>query len=120
MNRTAVPEVDGGWIISDGRGRATVRIDLNNAYPVRAYTTSQAAPGSEYAYVITDHEGIVLAYPPENQFDFSPAPAGICRIYGISYVGTLDTTTGIPIYEVSSDTDIQDLSSNYIRVVRYE
>ena len=118
--RNAVDPVDGGWIISDSRGRGAVKINLNNPYPVRAYNTSQAAPESGYAYVITDNEGMVLAYPPANQFDFSGAPAGICRIYGISYTGTLDTTTGISIAEVMSDSGEQELSRNYIRVVRAE
>lgn len=120
ITRQAVEPVDGGWIISDGRGRGTVKINLNKPYPVRAYSTSKAAPGSNYAYVITDNEGMVLAYPPANQFDFNGAPAGICRVYGISHTGTLDTTTGISIMEVMSDTDTQELSKNYIRVFRYE
>ena len=117
--RTAAKEIDGGWIISDSRGRSTVKINLSNPYPVRAYTTSQAA-GSDYAYIITDNEGIVLAYPPANRFDFSPAPAGVCRVYGLSYTGTLSSETGIHISEVMSDENNQQLSHNYIRVLRYE
>lgn len=117
--RTPAKEIDGGWIISDSRGRSTVRINLNDAYPVRAYHTSTAV-GSSYSYVITDYKGTVLAYPPANQFDFSSAPAGVCRIYGVSHTGTLSGETGIPISEVMSDEDNQQLSHNYIRVIRYD
>ncbi|MEE9369609.1 MAG: hypothetical protein V3V05_12225 [Pontiella sp.] len=116
--RKAVKTVNGGWIISDSRGRSTVHINLSDPYPIRAYTTSKAAPDSSYAYVITDYKGNVLAFPPANQFDFSGAPVGICRVYGISYTGTLDTTTGLSIYDVMSDEDNQELSKNYIRVIR--
>lgn len=119
VKRTAAKSIDGGWIISDSRGRSTVRINLNNPYPVRAYHTSQAV-GSNYAYVITDYAGTVLAYPPANQFDFSGAPDGICRIYGISYTGTLSGETGIDISDVMSDDNNQQLSHNYIRVIRYD
>jgi hypothetical protein len=118
--RTAAKQIDGGWIISDGRGRSTVKINLNKPEPVRAYSANKASAEASYAYVITDNEGNVLAYPPANQFDFSPAPVGICRVYGISYTGELDTTTGISIYEVMSDEDNQELSKNYIRVIRYK
>lgn len=118
--RTGVEKVDGGWIISDGRGRATVRINLNNPYPVRAYSANQASPDANYAYIITDNEGNVLGFPPANQFDFAGAPAGICRVYGISFTGELNQTTGVPIHEVVCSDGNQDLSNNYIRVVRFE
>lgn len=117
VERTAAKVIDGGWVIADSRGRSTVHIDLNNPYPIRAYHTSQAV-GSNYSYVITDGDGYVLGYPPANQFDFSPAPPGTCRVYGISYTGELSGETGIHISEVMSDEDNQELSHNYIRVIR--
>ncbi|MDF7823261.1 hypothetical protein P4B35_04500 [Pontiellaceae bacterium B12227] len=118
--RTAAKVLDGGWIITDGRGRSSVKINLSNPYPVRAYSANKAAADSNYSYVITDNKGMVLAYPPANQFDFSGAPAGICRIYGVSHTGSLVDTTGISIQEVVSDEDQQQLSKNYIRVIRSE
>lgn len=118
--RTGVDKVDGGWIISDGRGRSTVHINLNNPYPVRAYSANNASPEASYAYIITDNEGYVLAYPPANQFDFSGAPVGTCRIYGISFTGELEQVTGIPVHEVSCGSGERELSKNYIRVIRSE
>lgn len=119
INRTAVDVVDGGWIIPDGRGRSRIRINLDQPYPIRAYSANNAAPNSNYAYIITDDQGVILAFPPANQFDFSGAPEGTCRIYGVSYTGELNTITGIPVSEALSTGEELELSKNYIEVIRY-
>ncbi len=71
---------------------------------------------SDYAYVITDNDGNILGFPPANEISISGAPAGICRVYGISFTGDLDTDTD-HINDLTSN-DCSDISENYITVTR--
>ena len=73
---------------------------------------------ASYAYIITDNQGTVLDLP-ENSADFEGAGAGICRVYGASYTGSLTIQIGDNLRELSSVSDgVTDLSDNFIRIVR--
>ena len=114
--------VDGGLILNDRNGRGSVRIYLGDESPnpFRVYTSNNSSTDTNYAFIITDAEGTVLAFPEGNVIDLSGAPPGTCRVYGISYTGNLDTTTGVHVSEVVSDSDNQSLSKNSIRADRLE
>ena len=51
--------------------------------------THDSSSALNYAYIITDGSGNVLVFPGGNVIDLDGAPAGVCRVYGISYSGTL-------------------------------
>ncbi len=69
-----------------------------------------------YAYVLTDADSNILAFPHGNFMDLSDAPVGLCLIYGISYVGDLDSSA-THIDDLTADGDYE-ISENYIRVYR--
>ncbi|MEM7391773.1 MAG: hypothetical protein AAF492_05430, partial [Verrucomicrobiota bacterium] len=107
---------DGGTLGSDQGLNVTI---CKDGTPDPVTVTNDSTSGLSYAYIITDNTGMVLAFPPGNVIDLDGAPPGVCRVYGISYAGTLDTTTGVPIGTVGSD-DCFDLSSNWIEITRNE
>ena len=109
-------EPDGATVDSDF-GSAVVICKDGTPDPVSlTNSTTSALP---YAYIITDNNGNVLAFPPSNIVDLDGAPLGVCRVYGISYSGTLDTTTGVAIGDVTSDACF-DLSDNWVEITRTE
>ncbi len=73
---------------------------------------------SFYGYIITDDNNHVLALPIGNMANFEGAPAGVCRVWGISYTGDLTIYTGDLITDKALSTDCFDLSENYIEIIR--
>ena len=71
-----------------------------------------------FVFLITDEDGIVLAIEEGNTFDFEAAPAGICRVYGLSYTGNLTTVVGDNINISFLADDCFEISSNFIEVRR--
>jgi hypothetical protein len=74
-----------------------------------------------YAYIVTDASGTILAFPAANSADTDPAPAGNCRIYGAAYSGLLDSmTVGMNIGTATLSDMTFDVSTTWIEVIRYE
>lgn len=121
ITRNGADYVNGGVVLNDRNRYGKIRMYLgDNPSPFRVYTYNKASTDTSYAYIVTDEEGTVLAFPEGNVIDLSGAPPGTCRVYGISFTGELDKTTGIHVSEVVSDTDNQSLSKNSIRADRLE
>ena len=121
IQRLGSESVDGGRILNDRTGHGGIRLYLgDNPAPFRVYTRNDATTDTNYSYIITDEAGMVLAFPPGNVIDLSGAPPGTCRVWGISYTGTLNATAGIHVSEVTADSDNQSLSRNSVRADRFE
>ncbi len=105
---------DGGMLDSDHGLTPVICLD---GTPDPITVSNNSASALSYAYIVTDDMGGVLAYPPGNTIDLDGATPGVCRIYGISYEGTLNETTGIPVTSVTA-SGAHDLSDNYIEVTR--
>lgn len=73
---------------------------------------------TSYTYVITDDQNNILGLPPGNSADFEGAGQGTCRVWGLSYTGTLSAMTGQNAATATLATGCFDLSSNFIEVVR--
>ncbi|MEO0686880.1 MAG: hypothetical protein AAFY76_18005, partial [Cyanobacteria bacterium J06649_11] len=71
-----------------------------------------------YAYVITDDNNIVLGFGDGPEFDFGDAPAGICRIWGLSYQGDLSIMLGDDAANSELATGCFELSENFVIVNR--
>ncbi len=84
---------------------------------ISAMTSSTA--NSNYAYIVTDGDGNVVGLPSGNTVDVEGAGVGNCRIYGVSYTGSLTVQLGDDVSALSSFSDeCSSLSSNYILVKR--
>ncbi|MFT4759283.1 MAG: hypothetical protein ACI9XO_003123 [Paraglaciecola sp.] len=99
-------------------GEQSVIICPNDGNPnVIEFATNSDAQDSDYQYIVTNNQGVILALPTINSFDFEPAGVGICKVYGISYIGDLVAELGDNITDVMS-TECFDVSESFIEIVR--
>ncbi len=109
------PAVEGGMVsTTDNQTEVTITVGDGIADVISFATTSTAT--ANYTYIITDSSGNILANNDVSN-DFEPAPAGTCRVYGISYNGEL-AITGKNIADAGLATGSYDLSDNSITVIR--
>ena len=74
-----------------------------------------------YAYVVTDEDNNILEIVTDgNSFDFENAPIGICRVWGLSYIGEITAMAGENATTAVFADGCFDLSDNFVEVVRTE
>ncbi len=84
-------------------------------------TTVRMRPGTDagpYAFAITDEQNVILNVSLKNKIDFAEAPAGVCRIYGISWWGTFNPSIGETIDAAEFTDFCYFVSPNYVTVTR--
>lgn len=83
------------------------------------FVNTSTAAGADYIYLITDDQNIILQVLAGDSYDFAlETEEGICRVWGLSYTGTLDATTlevGDDATLIVSDACVS-LSVNFIEV----
>ncbi|MEZ4995497.1 MAG: T9SS type A sorting domain-containing protein [Saprospiraceae bacterium] len=111
-----VPE---GGIVSSSNDRDTEYICTDDNLPdILTFISNVNEP--KYAYIITDNADVVLDVSIDGTADFSNAPAGICRVYGISYTGELLVENGLELFGQNLAEGCYDVSDNYVSVIRTE
>ncbi|MDY8134847.1 PKD domain-containing protein [Aquimarina sp. 2201CG5-10] len=110
-------EVDGGSVSSsDDRTDITTVTGDGQADVITFKNTSQSS--ASYRYLITDDNGLILTNESVSH-DFEGAVAGVCRVYGISYEGTL-SVDGKNIADIGLATGAFDISNNWITITRVQ
>ncbi len=70
-----------------------------------------------YAYIITDDQDNITAFPPADNYNFDGISVGTCHVWGISYTGIITAQIGDNINTNLANTPYQ-LSNNHITVVK--
>jgi hypothetical protein len=105
----------------------TVELSANSAGPlvcasdgipdiVTFGTTSTA--DANYRFILTDGNDNILIILEGNSINLDIANAGICRIYGVSYIDELNATTGMNINDAALASSCFDLSDNFIELIK--
>jgi hypothetical protein len=81
---------------------------------------SEGSVGENFSFVITNNEGIILGFPASASVNFDEVPPGICRVYGLTYSGTLAATVDDDINSSDLSTGCSALSDNFITVTRLD
>jgi hypothetical protein len=111
-----VPE---GGKVRSSNGRTTEYICTDDDLAdILSFRTDVEEPF--YAYIITDDANIVLSVSTDGIADFTNAPAGICRVYGLSYTGDILAQPGQELFGQNLAEGCYDVSDNYVSVVRTE
>lgn len=109
--------LDGGTIsLDDGGTEATICLD-EIATDVLTFVMETAGLGN-YVFVITDENNIVIDTSSSGVVDFSAAPPGVCRVWGLSYTGNLLVQTGDDAAAVALSDQCFDLSDNFVTLTR--
>jgi len=116
VNRIS-PAIDGGTVAmpSGATTRYTCPGDGNDDIVMFTHTTTSNA---NYAYVITDDNNNILGLPPGDSQNFEGAGEGVCRVWGLSYTGTITAQMGDNAAAVALSDGCFDLSDNFIEVIR--
>ncbi len=79
-----------------------------------------AAGGYSQTFVVTDGMGMILGIPPANTVDFETSGVGNCRVYNVSYTGTLNLMQGDTLFQTEISDGCGVISSNSLLVTRTE
>ena len=110
---------DGGTVeLTNGETAATVCVG-DGQDDILSFTNQTSSP-VPYTFIITDDNNIILDIVDGNSANFEGAAAGICRIWGLSYTGSLTAGPGDDAAAVSLSDDCFELSANFIEVTRQE
>ena len=115
---TVIREAPDGGMVSLTNGETTYTGTAGDIVVQVQHTT--AAPNLSYWYIITDDNDNILAFMNSangNSLDLSGAPPGECHIWGWSYRGLADPVVGDNISTLTDDS-CEDISDNFIRVIR--
>ncbi len=102
--------------ISSSAGAGPVAFCVGDGQPnmLGVSTTSQS---NAYAWLVTDEDNVILGIYPVGFIDFEGLPAGIVRVWGISYGGnSLPLSVGDQVNPSSNQGSCYDLSDNFIEV----
>jgi len=112
-----VPE--GGSVMTT-EDETEVEILVGDGIPDVIEFTNEGAPEGLYAYLITDENNHLLGIAEGDSHDFEGADAGICRVWGVSYTGTLIPEIQDHILQVDISDECFSISENYIEINRLD
>ena len=110
-------EPNGGMVTTDN-GQTVVNVTVGDGNADVVFFASMGVSNSNFTYVVTDDNNNILGIPPSNSQDFEGAPAGVCRVWGLSYTGTITAGMGDNAATVDLTDGCFDLSDNYIEIIR--
>lgn len=111
-----VKQVAEGGNITSTTGETSVNIDLASGNTLVEVMNTGQAQFLEYAYLLTDTNNVVLAASLEPSFDFTDYPAGVSRIWGLSYQGELLAMPGDDASTAMLASSCFALSENFVTV----
>ncbi len=101
--------------LAGGSVETNICVGTGLIHVINVFETSQGNGSSNW--IITDASGIILDLPSHPPFDFSTAGEGVCSIWKVNYLGSIE---GLEIGNDISDLDGCYLLSNEIRIIREE
>ncbi len=116
---TLYAQCDGGQITAD-HGATTAYVCVNDGDDDFVSFFNNSLAMTDYVYVITDANNLILAVTEDDFANFEGAGVGDCRVWGLSYSGDLIAEVGDNAATVDLATECFDLTENFITIVRRE
>ncbi|MBK9489879.1 MAG: T9SS type A sorting domain-containing protein [Haliscomenobacter sp.] len=90
---------------------------LNSALSTDCYDLSENfVTVVPYRFLVTDEQNIIRSILPADSLNFDTLPAGVFRVWGLSYTGTLLAQVGQDAAIAVLANNCFELSSNFVRV----
>ncbi len=115
---TVVRDVPATTTVSSQSGATTIYTCPGDGMPDLMRFDSVSTSNSNFQYVVTDDNNIILGLPPGDMVDFEGAGVGNCRVWGLSYTGNITAMMGDDAAAVTLTDGCFELSSNWVTVVR--
>lgn len=116
ITANAVDNVDGG-ALSYADGTTSMDICVGDGDEDNVSVTLTGTAGTTNKYLITDADGVIIAYDVTFPFNFEGADDGTCLIWNISYYGTITgTDAGANAEDIEGCFDL----SNAVTLIRNE
>lgn len=110
--------VNGGTITDDTGDDLVYICPSDGVSNVIHFNSTGVAEGTNFTYIVTDDNDVILGIPEADSVDFDPAGFGACRVYGLSYVGNVTAMPGDTVGVSSLADGCFDFSADYLTVVR--
>ena len=109
---------EGGLVTTtDGLSAATVCTDPQASQVISFANTG--APNSDYQYIVTDTNQVILALPVADEFDFATLDEEHTRVYGLGYSGNLNVEVGnVLVADAVLADGCFSLSENFMTVTK--
>lgn len=112
-----IRETPEGGTITAKNGASTVYTCLDGNDDFIGFEPSGQG-NANFIYVITDDNNNILGLNDQGFENFENAPAGTCRVWGLSYTGSIIAQPGDNAAAVDITNRCWDLSDNFITVIR--
>ncbi len=113
----AVRQTPEAGTISTVAGETTVYACIDGQADVWGFQPTGNS-GANFLLVITDANNMILGLNRQGFQDFDGAGIGDCRVWGLSYTGSLTAKPGDNATTVTFSDGCSDLSDNFVTVVR--
>jgi hypothetical protein len=110
---------DGGMVMTEA-GETEITLMVNDSTENIVAFDSVGVSNSQFTYVVTDENNVILAVPGGDVVDFGLAGPGVCRVWGLAYTGNIIAMAGDTASAVSLTDDCFDLSDNFVNVIRVQ
>ncbi len=111
-------DVPNGGTVATITGETSISIIAGDGMDDIIEFESTGTSNSNFTYVITDDQNNILGIPPANAQNFEGAGVGVCRVWGLSYTGTITAQAGDNAADIELSDDCFNLSENFIEVNR--
>ncbi len=113
---TCSNKMSGGSVfLDDGSQALTVCTDDGISDLTHLNTTNVS---SDYVFIVTNEDDIILAALNGDEIEIEGAPAGLCKIWGLAYIGDLTIQQGESIHNLDLVSGCFALSKDYILIER--
>ncbi len=110
---------EGGSVTTED-GETDVTLDLSTDEDATLAFVNSGQEDLPYAYVVTDTDNVILSITTDDEVNFNNAGVGVCRVWGVSYVGDLNMVIGQQADTTTFSDDCNDLSDDFVIVTRIE
>jgi|GEM_PF-4277766 len=114
---TRVENFGGELSLTNGSTEIDICVIDSLSEIVNIFTTGV---GQSYEYIITDTSNVIIAVQDSSSVDFSNAPIGVCRIWGLAHNSSYDQMPGDTVEIANLTSGCFDLSENFITVNRFD
>ena len=115
---TVYREAPNGGMVMTEAGETEIEVTVGDTIPDVIAFDSTGVSNSQFTYVVTDGNNVILSLPAGDEVDFENADPGECRVWGLAYTGNIIAEAGDNAADVALSSDCFSLSSNFVTVTR--